>query len=944
MAKLKESKKRRLLLEEFIHSAKLYEFDTADDMGSFSRGIDLHYYQENSIKNALGILGYWYCLNESRQWQNRDRLLTFYKEYDSSLKKKDVARASFWMATGSGKTIIMIKLMALMMEAMKTFSLPKKPILLLAPNDKILNQFKENIAKYNNYNSTQLYYKDLKNYENKGSVVIDVDYIYLARSDLLDTYENVGKDKKAKRLNYADYFNEKGWYIFLDEAHRGENANSKRKSYFHELARGKAREEEFSQGFVFNFSATFEDEIDFITCAYNYNLQKFNQDGYGKNIAVFNENLDYKSENNEDDRQRTILESFIVFNAIKKSKENLISLEEKLSFKYHNPLIIAVSDKVNTQDAGIKLYFKSILAILQNKVDIEQIALELHDKLKGQNLYFSIDELSDKFLNFIKNTNNDELRKNIFYASENAKLECYAIKGNDKELAFCSKNSNKVFMLLNISKAKDWQKEFLLELGVESIKDVAKGYFDDINDENSSINIMLGSKVFSEGWDSNRVNIISFINIGSINAKKYVLQTIGRGVRIEPFLNQRKRLKHLKDKVKFNELCIPYSDALETLFIMASNNGAINDIVRGLSSEFLGNKALRGFKRTNTLNPLPIPKYKNQEHTHNIYRISKKEGEDLQNFIAGYDEDVMLLKQCLYRGFNYATLQEIKNYHLGLESKIEYSGANEDKFSEKNTIKTINSVLNSKLREIDNFEDLKDEIKHYQNMQTSLDEECVVEISKIIKNIINAKGEKELKQDYEKGKISLDELIHQAKHGNEVVFQNYTLSTKLKQHYYNPLIIYNKDDRKSKINFAIANKSERKFLQDLEENLSDNNFLQDYEWCFSRLVENQDEIFIPYFDEREQRERNFYPDFIFWLKNKKSEEFKIIFIDPKGLSHEENAKFKANAFLNVFSKHPLHYKNKKIEVRLFYYNEKAQSDKLLKLFVKSNIKDIFTEK
>ena len=217
-------------------------------------------------------------------------------------------------------------------------------------------------------------------------------------------------------------------------------------------------------------------------------------------------------------------------------------------------------------------------------------------------------------------------------------------------------------------------------------------------------------------------------------------------------------------------------------------------------------------------------------------------------------------------------------------------------------------------------------------MQTSLDEECVVEISKIIKNIINAKGEKELKQDYEKGKISLDELIHQAKHGNEVVFQNYTLSTKLKQHYYNPLIIYNKDDRKSKINFAIANKSERKFLQDLEENLSDNNFLQDYEWCFSRLVENQDEIFIPYFDEREQRERNFYPDFIFWLKNKKSEEFKIIFIDPKGLSHEENAKFKASAFLNVFSKHPLHYKNKKIEVKLFYYNEKAQSDKLLKLF------------
>ena len=54
---------------------------------------------------------------------------------------------------------------------------------------------------------------------------------------------------------------------------------------------------------------------------------------------------------------------------------------------------------------------------------------------------------------------------------------------------------------------------------------------------------MMGSKVFSEGWDSNRVNFINFINIGSKKAKKYVLQTIGRGVRIEPFKDVRKRLK-----------------------------------------------------------------------------------------------------------------------------------------------------------------------------------------------------------------------------------------------------------------------------------------------------------------------------------------------------------------------------------------------------------------
>ncbi|MEL1077254.1 DEAD/DEAH box helicase, partial [Campylobacter jejuni] len=167
--------------------------------------------------------------------------------------------------------------------------------------------------------------------------------------------------------------------------HRGDSKTSLRKNYYHELARGFIKEDEFPKGFVFNFSATFEDEIDFITCAYNYNLQKFNQEGYGKNIAILNENLDFKSENNEEAKIKTILEGFIIFNAIVKTKEELFL--KRQDFTYHNPLIIAVSDKVNTQDAGIKTYFKAVHNVLKNKADIGNIALELYEKLQNQNLH-----------------------------------------------------------------------------------------------------------------------------------------------------------------------------------------------------------------------------------------------------------------------------------------------------------------------------------------------------------------------------------------------------------------------------------------------------------------------------------------------------------------------------------------------------------------------------
>jgi restriction endonuclease len=56
----------------------------------------------------------------------------------------------------------------------------------------------------------------------------------------------------------------------------------------------------------------------------------------------------------------------------------------------------------------------------------------------------------------------------------------------------------------------------------------------------------MGSRSFYEGWDSNRPNLLLFVNIGvGSDAKKFVLQSVGRGIRIEPQKNMRKRLQNL---------------------------------------------------------------------------------------------------------------------------------------------------------------------------------------------------------------------------------------------------------------------------------------------------------------------------------------------------------------------------------------------------------------
>ncbi|MBC2810648.1 DEAD/DEAH box helicase, partial [Campylobacter jejuni] len=104
---------------------------------------------------------------------------------------------------------------------------------------------------------------------------------------------------------------------------------------------------------------------------------------------------------------------------------------------------------------------------------------------------------------------------------------------------------------------------------------------------------------------------------------------------------------------------------------------------------------------------------------------------------------------------------------------------------------------------------------------------------------------------------NLDELMQGIKENqkNKEV-KNYIISAKLSKHYYNPLIIYNKNDKESKINFAISNESEKEFLEDLEKNLN-LSFFEQYEWYFSKLVENQDEIYITEFDEAHQREKKY---------------------------------------------------------------------------------------
>lgn len=945
MSKTKSAQKatleKKLILKEIL-APKIQDFESlfaSLEFDSFSHSISLQEYQIAALKSAIAAL--------SLYTQSPDSLYQSYLECElEDITKEQINTASFWMATGSGKSIVMIKFIALLHDLFALKTLPAKPIMLLVPNDKILEQFKAHIKEYNAYQSKMITLKDLKDYEsvNYGTSLFDENIVFIGRSDLLDTSENVGKDSKAKRLNYKNFLRDEGWIVLLDEAHKGDSKDSVRKGYIRELAEGNG---ESNKGFIFNFSATFSDNFDLQTCAFNYNLERFNLQGYGKNIAVLDSDLKSFRDKEKNEEQITrILESFILFCAMKKHRENIMQeFSKNLKLAYHQPLIIAVADKVNTQDAGIKLYFEAILQILKEDRDITPLAQNLYENLsQNQNLYFDKNlSLDEEFLELILTMDSKTLRQEIFYAKEASMIEACRIKGNTKEIVFKSKNAKEPFLLLNIGSIKEWEKQYLHYLGVESGEDITSGYFQSINKQSSPIQIMIGSKVFSEGWDSNRVNMISFINIGSKNAKKYVLQTIGRGVRIEPFKGVRKRLGQCEDlNYNLRERFRNKALGIETLFIMATQTDAIKGILEGLE-EFIQSYPLSGFRKSKTFKPLLVPKYKDSTSLQNKpYILSRCDFEELKSYIESFDEDVLLLSESMRaKDLGYKTLCKIKE-KITNESEtktIEISG-DMPILKAENVLKVLESFFHTKSKEFDKFEEIKDEICHFEKFSSTLDFSIVEEMNAKIKEIVEAKTMEEREDLESKGvpKEYIETILQAQQNEKRAEVYGYVLDSSLQEHYYNPLVIDERQD--GRIVYAIKEKSEVDFLKELQKYVKEkNNALKEYEWCFSKIVENVDSIYIPYFDSQNQAYRKFYPDFIFWLRHKQSKEYKIIFIDPKGLTHEVNARDKAQGFESIFGKNGSSIGGNK--TFLYYFNKQNILDSSLKIYTQSTIAEIF---
>ncbi len=925
------------LAEEELNTNEINEPLERLDFKSFDSNKELLDYQQQALINAFKMLvAYFRDFKE-----NKKEFYAFYQEHysfancDFTNKKLNpllkshfkvenhcvsfenfINRLAFYMATGSGKTIVIIKLVELLSVAMGMGLIPKKNIMFFSANENLIKQFEKEIEKYNRGKdfSKQIDFKNLKSITHKDfhrapKGFFEKIALFYYRADLMNDEES-----KENLLNYKDYWDNGENYVILDEAHKGNKSESKRQAIFSLLS---------LKGFLFNFSATFTEESDLITSVYNLSVGEWVKLGYGKeSVLLKKNNLNaFKDLKDLNDREKEIalLKALLLLGMQKRYK---------IEGYFHDPLMLVFTHSVNVENSDAEIFFKTLARVIENDDgnDFLKAKEDLLEEIKDPEFLFSANKDKDYkvkvFKEGLKSMDSKGLKEEVFYANS-GHIEVIINPKNNQEIAFKLNTSDKVFCLIKIGDITEWICEKLKSVKVVSknLSFKKESYFSQI--DRSSINILVGSRTFETGWDSTRPSVILFLNIGlDDDAKKLVKQSFGRGVRIESVKNQRQRLAYLDIDGAIKKDLKPNAAMLETLFVIPTNHASLEAILK-IQKESENRGENRGSWREIKLEKTPIkhdlfvPCYRKEPTSilkipkNASFKMSEKNFKDLKEYFNLMSEKHFILKHEIYDPKDYEQLKKmIQKEHFKKVSTWHYKDLDYMISEIKGKLYPNQKVPKDEFNALDN-----EKIVHFKRIKVKADKE-----EELIKTIQEVKEHAPLDKETLRIKIAQGEIdpYDTEKHKQDKTFEvDGAELLKLKEHYYIPLIKAKDCDW---LKHVVKVKSEIDFLQELQDQETTKTLQANYDfWAFSKIDEHLDNLFIPYINN--VAERRFFPDFIFWLQ--KGDTQIICFIDPKGIIISDY-QLKADVY-KLFKDKIFNSKNDpyfKIKVVLKFYGDK----------------------
>jgi hypothetical protein len=442
---------------------------------------------------------------------------------------QDLNKVAFWMATGSGKTLLMhINILQYQHYLHLGGGTSVNRVILLTPNEGLSHQHLDEFQLSGI--EAEIFSKEGRSlFTGRAVEIIDINKL---------------RDEMGEKTVAVDAF-EGNNLVLVDEGHRGTSGTSREEPG----AWMQRRNQLCENGFSFEYSATFGQamrasgsrtlEHTYAKCIlFDYSYKYFYADGYGKDYRILN----LTEDSDESVRRRYLTACLLSFYQQLKLHEDRSG--EFRPFLIERPLWVFVGSSVNAVRMQSRRRVSDVVDILLSlatfvrdragSVEIIDGLLAGRSRLldaKGRDLF----QGAFQYLSALGLTAEqvyDDILRVVFNASTPAALHVENLKGTDGEVAL-RLGDNDAFGVINVGDASALCRlcEEQGELVVTE-KEFSGSLFRDLNDEASTINILIGSKKFTEGWSSWRVSTMGLMNIGR-NEGPQIIQLFGRGVRLK---------------------------------------------------------------------------------------------------------------------------------------------------------------------------------------------------------------------------------------------------------------------------------------------------------------------------------------------------------------------------------------------------------------------------
>lgn len=271
---------------------------------------------------------------------------------------------------------------------------------------------------------------------------------------------------------------------------------------------------------------------------FDYSYKYFYDDGYGKESHILN--LDDRKE--AEQRQSYFTACLLSFYQQLHLYDR--HTDQIAEFNIEKPLWIFVGNSVNDSESDVMDVICCLARFLNDPEQSKRYIVELlenHSRLtdsRGRSIFHGrFAPLMDAFPAETTAVSAEHIYsdviKTLFNSPSRQRLRLILQKGSEGELTL-QLGEAEPFGLINIGDAPKFAKlcdkhtkEF-----EQSENPFGGSYFQSINKTGSHINLLIGSRKFTEGWSSWRVSTMGLMNMGKGEGTQ-IIQLFGRGVRLK---------------------------------------------------------------------------------------------------------------------------------------------------------------------------------------------------------------------------------------------------------------------------------------------------------------------------------------------------------------------------------------------------------------------------